>query len=160
MSLNLKKGISPLIATVLLIGFTIIIIALVIFWSQTFVRETAEKEGELSALKLQCEQQVDINIMSASQSGGNLLIEVENTGLTEIKGFQFRIINNKGEADSKDSFENVPVGSIKRITAEGAAFASELDMIPALRPEGRGAPLVPCTNQHKVLDIAYITGGV
>lgn len=154
-----KKGISPLIATVLLVGFTIIIIALIIIWSLDFQGEIIEKEGKLSELKLRCQQFVEIDIPSTPTALGNeLIIEIENTGIDEIKGFQFRI-HRGGEAVLVKSFESITGGSIKQITLDlGTAPSNvdELDIIPALRPEGLNAPLVPCSNQHKALRVAFI----
>mgnify|MGYP003943950683 CR=1 FL=1 len=50
------KGVSPLIATILLVGFTVSIVALTILWSRGYIEERAEKEEKLSSTKLACEQ--------------------------------------------------------------------------------------------------------
>ncbi|MFH1592817.1 MAG: archaellin/type IV pilin N-terminal domain-containing protein [Candidatus Woesearchaeota archaeon] len=49
-----KKGISPLIATVLIIGFTVALAALIITWGGQFVRQTQGSVGEENELGLAC----------------------------------------------------------------------------------------------------------
>lgn len=52
--MNTKKGISPLIATVLLIGFTIVLAALVMRWGGTLFKTTTQTTGCESQGRLQC----------------------------------------------------------------------------------------------------------
>jgi len=49
-----KKGISPLIATVLLIGFTIVLAALVMRWGTQLFEGTAETQECLSLARIDC----------------------------------------------------------------------------------------------------------
>ena len=44
--LNNKKGLSPIIATVLLVGFVIVAIGIIFIWARTVVREPIEKFSE------------------------------------------------------------------------------------------------------------------
>ena len=47
----MKKGISPLVATVLLIGFVIVIAVTVWFWYRGIVEEQAQKTGTTTTTK-------------------------------------------------------------------------------------------------------------
>src|SRR3989344_2681135 len=49
-----KRGISPLIATVLIIGFTVALAAVVMTWGNTFVRETTDSTREATQNALLC----------------------------------------------------------------------------------------------------------
>jgi len=88
-----KKGVSPLIATVLLTGFTVSIIALVIVWGKAFTTETAEKEEALSHARLACEN-MDYTVTSASYStaGQKILLGIKNKGTQTLDSFVFRVI--------------------------------------------------------------------
>jgi len=58
-----KKGVSPLIATVLIIGFTIALAALIMTWGTTFIKKT-QKDVEIGAeAQLQCAK-VDLALKS------------------------------------------------------------------------------------------------
>ncbi len=62
-----KKGISPLIATVLLIGFVIMMAILIWFWWNKVLKEQARKIGETSTAEWICANEVEF-----SASGGTL----------------------------------------------------------------------------------------
>lgn len=127
-----KRGISPLIATILLIGFAIAIAAVVFTWGRGYITETAEKEGSLSQAQLECNQ-VEIEITEEGK--------VMNTGGVEIKGFLVRDKDGAAIDDKKYSY------------GLGVSEISEFDLdpgyqiIPCVRPEGAGAPLVPCSDK-------------
>ena len=124
-----KKGISPLIATVLLIGFVIAVAVIVMTWGKGFVKERAEKEGALSQAQLQCNQ-VEIEI------DDNFYIT--NIGSIEIGGF---IIRDK-DGGSTQKPDPLPVLGRTSWTANKGDL-----IIPAIRPEGAGAPLVQCSDK-------------
>ncbi len=49
-----KKGISPLIATVLIIGFTIVLAAVVMQWGGSFVKQLTEEQAESAEAQTKC----------------------------------------------------------------------------------------------------------
>lgn len=126
-----KKGISPLIATVLLIGFVVAVAAVVMLWGKGFVKERAEKEGALSQAQLECNL-IEIEI--------NDDLSVTNIGSRTIDGF---IIRNGG-VDKK--YE-----PLKVMETRDFGLSSGDEIIPCVRPEGSGAPLVPCSGKAKKL---------
>lgn len=84
-----RKGISPLIGTVLLIGFTIGLAMLIFTWGGSFVETTTEETGERAINQLECSQEVNnkLEIVNAQFVGGVLTYSVNNDGtksLTEI----------------------------------------------------------------------------
>jgi len=102
-----KKGISPLIATVLLIGFAVAIAILVWFWYGNVIKEQAEKTGATSQGKLACASEVKYTIKNAcySSSGttNNILFTIENKG-TSIDDLRVRI-------EGTSSTETVSLGN-------------------------------------------------
>lgn len=92
-----KRGISPVIATVLLVGMVVVVGLIVFIWFRGFVGESATKNGK--NIKLVCED-VDFD---ADYSGGTL--SVVNTGNIPI--FQ---LNLKLEGDKSYSTEEIDDG--------------------------------------------------
>lgn len=85
-----KKAISPLIATVLIVGMTIALASMVIIWGRNMV-QTTQEETELDAQsKLLCSQNVEVEIKDICYDN-NLKIQIENKKQQEITGFNFRI---------------------------------------------------------------------
>ena len=94
-----KKGISPLIATVLLIGFAISLAVLVYFWWGNVLREQAQKQ--LVEAPIICAEQVDLSVKETtcynevSASGDYfVLLYLENKGAAAIDDFRVRIIGS------------------------------------------------------------------
>ena len=105
-----KKAISPLIATVLLIGFAISLAVIVIFWGRGLITGILEKEAPFSQGKLECETNTAIDIGDvACYEPENFLIKVEvkNEKNTNIQKFRANIY---GGQDS--SFSTVSASSI------------------------------------------------
>ncbi len=86
----MKKGISPLIASVLLIGFTIIMAVLIFAWTQRsfFVFEKKDISCNQEA-NLICENNIKFEL---GPLNGNK-VEVKNTGSFAIKGFNEKPVN-------------------------------------------------------------------
>ena len=98
-----KKGISPLIATVLLIGFTIVLAALVIRWgSELFSGQIKSQTCENEAT-LECTSDVDLEITNVKYTNGaqNFDVAVVSNGKKNIdKGIIFRLHKENGEVES------------------------------------------------------------
>ena len=142
-----KKGVSPLIATVLLISLVIILIVTIVFWVKGFVNERISKEGALADAELKCtEINLDIKNIQATD-GINLIVELQNAGSEDIAGIIFKI------EYLSDNSNLVTVESIIRpfetfsqsITDVTVGSGYTITLIPNVRPEGAGAPLVPCS---------------
>jgi len=96
-----KKGISPLIATVLLIGFTIVLAALVFRFGGNLFRTTTEETACSSLIILQCAQSTDFKIEDVvlDTTAQTLAIKIENKNEGIISGFVFVI--KPGNADTE-----------------------------------------------------------
>ena len=91
-----KRGISPLIATVLLIGFTVALAAMVMTWGSGFIKKTTEQteKGAASALKCTSELAFQISGVSCNPDKSIASIKVDSRGSLEIKSLKFRLISD------------------------------------------------------------------
>ena len=97
-----KKGVSPLIATVLLIGFTVVLGVLVFNWIRGLTEGTMSSSGT----------QVETTMKCAGVDVGTLIvpgkITVTSEGSTLLCGFKYEIGNvlNEGHANGKTDGNN------------------------------------------------------
>jgi len=151
-----KRGITPLLATVLLFLFILIIITVVFLWTKRVQEQVVEKNVELSKKQLECDS-VQIEVTGGSR------INVVNKGSGKIN-LILRETFDKGVRKSEIYDYIEPEGSyslIKSVECDETSTTgvggnlckqtTEVEIIPALRPAGRGAPLVPCSGASKTV---------
>lgn len=151
-----KRGISPLIATVILVGFAVAIIILVLLWGSKYIRDIQEKEGEIAATRLSCSTDVAFAILDVEAAGNDLSIQIEN--LREPLDSFYVIIRGPGnDQDTIEVTDDVVLatGEIKilRVTYDPARVetAKEVDIVPRLAV----APGVyeSCSGQHETYEL-------
>lgn len=111
-----KKGVSPLIATVLLIAFSVALGAVVMNWGTSYVRDTSEASEANSDDKVMCSTVVDVEFTEVNgvkrvfYSNGTanitLIIGVRNTGNQDINGFYVSMIGNTDIRTEKYEFNS------------------------------------------------------
>jgi len=103
----MKKGVSPLIATVLLVGFTIALAALVMTWGQSLFQKTVEQTSELASSQMKCVQEVGIDITKATITNGIIEATVDNTNTETVTSFISRIFYSDDTIDvlTQDKFD-------------------------------------------------------
>ena len=101
--MNLKKrGLSPVIATVLLISLSLALAIIVFFWARSFIAERVQKQGqEIGAF---CEQTV-FNVEAVKDATNNINIYLTNTGNVPIYGIEVRS-KKIGEVAVVETFVN------------------------------------------------------
>ena len=87
-----KKGISPLIATVLLVAFVVLIAILIWFWWDNVIREQAEKIGADTTGEISCAQDISFSISDpyCNKNTESASVTVENTNTGNIYKFIVR----------------------------------------------------------------------
>ncbi len=90
----MQKGVSPLIAAVLLIAFTMAVAAILTAWITTFTEEQTGEVGNRSSQVVECSF-ADMAIFDAvwDSGGNNVTVSVANTGtvdLTDVNIFVFK----------------------------------------------------------------------
>ncbi len=128
-----KKGISPLIATVLLIGFAVALAAVVMTWGLDFIKSTADATESQTQNTLICASDLSFAISDVNPSDGS--ITVDNRGQVNIKSVIFRIYTPDGvetvdSASGALNLESIPKFGVKdfkdNITVPPSTILSDL----------------------------------
>lgn len=111
-----KKGISPLIATVLLIGFTITIAALVINWGNLFAQDLSTQTSYELASGLECSKTINLAIEDACIVGNQVKVTITNKADITLKGAIIRIFNPNNLVNQTD--HTVDIGPYQTISLD------------------------------------------
>ena len=123
-----KKGISPLIATVLLIGFAVALAAVVMTWGLDFIKSTADATESQTQNTLICASDLSFAISNVNPSGGS--VTVDNRGQVDIKSIIFRVYGTSG-VDTIDSASgtlnptSIPKFGVKKFTDNNGTVFSD-----------------------------------
>ena len=130
-----KKGISPLIATVLLIGFTIVLAAVVMRWGSEFVRETTEETACLSDLSIVCTN-LRVEITNAFSNSTGIYITISSASDQTIDGF--RIIGWSGTVTgfSEERSTVLEPYSTREYSFVNTSAITRIEALPLITPEG------------------------
>lgn len=132
-----KRGISPVIATILLISMGIILALIVFLWARSFISEKTEKFG--SAIELACS---DINFEAELQDdgAGSKKLAIVNRGNVPIYGVD---VKKAGEGSVKnvmlfsEETGNPPtldIGETAELSLDSTDYAdaTELKILPVI----------------------------
>ena len=89
-----KKGLSPVIATLLLVAIVVILALIIFLWLKSFVPEVVEKNGE--DISLVCER---VQFTPVYESGR---LEISNDGNIPIQNMKVKVIDEDGSSIEKD----------------------------------------------------------
>lgn len=107
-----KRGLSPLIATVLLVAFVVILAVLVFTFARGILEQKQQKEGNIE--KLHCATDIRFSIDNAITNLNTVSLTITNSG-SSIGGFAFRVNGEEG-TDVAIINEGVEEGSTKEIS--------------------------------------------
>ena len=108
------KGVSPLVAAVLLIAFTVAVSMIVMGWFSTFVRGTTANISGTTEEAIGCNV-ASISIEHVYISGTTGTIVVKNTGFKDFTSVSAMIVNTTGGACSV-SGQSLAKGEVKALT--------------------------------------------
>ncbi len=113
-----KRGLSPVIATVLLIVLVMVIAAIIFAWARGFISEQIEKFGQ--PIEKVCED-VSMEIDLKNPTGGYTYeLQIANRGNVDIKSFDIKEVRG-GDSEIKNFKFSVDVGK---------ALKKEIDVGP------------------------------
>lgn len=153
-----KRGISPLIATILLVALVIAIALIVWFWYANFLQNQADKLGRQAIAEGECVLEVDFKIESASCSTAtpnNILISLRNEGKVDIADFRVRIYGNSGSQTvlvGQDLKETHSTQTSVQFDPTEVGNPQRIEVLPVVSSEGtvktctNKVALVPLTN--------------
>jgi flagellin-like protein len=132
-----KKGISPIVATVLLIFIVVIIGIMVWFWVNNYIDENQEKRD--FELNQECTQntEIQINTVTCTQISDNYKIDVsvKNQGTSQIKKIFFNLISSTDSA-SHEIARGISAGTSGTFTFEipiaDVTSPNQLETIPVV----------------------------
>lgn len=124
-----KKGVSPVIATVLLILITIIIAVIILLWARSFIGESIEKSfgGATEPIQHFCSE-VDFvaDVAVDPDNSKRLLIDITNRKDVPIYGIEVRQVSSSSK---------VKVGNLG-IASDSAVTSGETERIAILGTSG------------------------
>ena len=87
----LRKGISPLIATVLIIGFTVALAAIIMTWGTTFSKGMQKSTEATTEEQMSCAQDVVFDLSSACVvDADSIKLTLKNDGSKDIINMSIR----------------------------------------------------------------------
>ena len=120
-----KRGISPVIATVLLIALVVVLALLIFLWARSFVGESLEKEDGQSAVQA-CR---NINL-DVAYSGGS--IQISNNGNVPV--YKFNVIKKGSGSEVRDEFDtSIRIGST--VSKSIGSGYQEVEVVPVVLGE-------------------------
>ncbi len=117
----MNKGISPFIAEVLLIGFTVAIASIVILWFTGFTKTSTKTISEQANIQMVCTYAgIDFygNVIY-NQSSGIVSGYLRNTGNVPLGGISFQVLYDNG------TVQNFPEKIAEILPANLASFTLE-----------------------------------
>jgi flagellin-like protein len=124
-----RRGLSPVVATVLLISVAVLLAIIVLFWARSFVSERIEKFGE--PIENACD---NVNIEVSRVSNEKNLINIVNKGNVAVYGVEVFSKNGfstrkLGGGDFSDGL-GLPIGSTKKVEVTSDLPDEEIKVIP------------------------------
>jgi len=132
-----KRGLSPVIATVLLIMLALALVVIVFLWISGFISEQLEKQGK--PIDQMCKE-INFHVENEYDKMSAILnLQVVNRGNVNIYGLDVKFIENKGSSMMKSFKLNVPVGESSDIQAIPVAVdVKEVVLYPMILGSVRG----------------------
>ena len=98
------KGLSAVVAMVILIIITITVAGVMAIWAQKYVNEKTENATAQEQRMSQC-LKTSINILGTKVDSGNkrIILTIENNGFDDISGLDVKIISPDGDVCSLSS---------------------------------------------------------
>lgn len=105
-----KKGVSPVIATVLLVSLVLVLVAIIFLWSKQFITEQVQKNGaDVNTVCKDVVFDVEHNLGSSGASN-SLELQFVNRGNVNIYDFDIKAIGDNGDSVIKKYGIPVDIG--------------------------------------------------
>lgn len=151
-----KKGISPVVSTILLVMIVIVLALIILLWSRGFIKEAYTKTiaGEEKPVEYYCSQLNLQGFVNNDDSFG-----FKNQGTVPIYSFDLRLSGNDGNTDVKEYPANGggtinPGGMITFEGLLGHSKYKEVKVIPILlakKKSGTNPEPVPCSSSNALI---------
>mgnify|MGYP001616561036 FL=1 len=134
-----KKGISPVIATVLLIAIVVVLIVIIFIWAKSFIGETVQKKGSPA------DQSCDEVALDIAYDGSEL--QVTNRGNIYV----YRVeVKKKGEGSVERQTIDERLGIGQSISNSIGSGYNDIEVIPVILGEAKTSKtLYTCKNGYR-----------
>ncbi len=105
-----RKGLSPLIAVVLVIAFTLAVAGIISTWITTFARDETEQLSDTGSTTIDCAESKlffaagDVSINKSESN--NVKITITNEGTVNQTDFQVSLTDDDGDLSTNESVDN------------------------------------------------------
>jgi len=138
-----KRGISPIIATILLVVIVMVLALIIFLWARGFVKESVRKQGASAQQK--CGE------ISLSVAYVNDVLEISNNGDVPIYRLE---IEKKNEGNIELQREVVKLKSGDSTTISVGSEYEEIKVIPAILGEAKTSKKIyTCKNNFFIAEI-------
>lgn len=133
-----KRGISPIISTVLLICAVVLLAVLILAWSGVFTRGLLGHAEETSEKMSACEAQTNLNIRHACTRDDSITVMVESLGSKKVTGLIIRVLGSSGGYQEEIETE-LNVADLKRfdIEKQDVGAISRIELLPKVDIKGK-----------------------
>jgi FlaG/FlaF family flagellin (archaellin) len=128
-----KSGISPLIATVLVIGLTVVMAGIVWIFLSTTINQSGQK-----FCSAQQNAEIDFQV-NCKQAGAGLQVAIKNVGKIPVTGFRFRT-----DIDKKTKTDEMEVNPGQERVFSLATKGGTITLFPVIIDEGK---IFTCTDR-------------
>ena len=138
-----KRGISPLIATVLIIGFTVALAAIIMTWGTTFSKGIQKSTETTTDEQMACAQEVQISLDSACYNPTKtaVILTIKNDGSKVITAMTARFFT---------------AASVVSTAAIPAAAGVVIPAFGIITPTVTGATMLPAPGITDTSTIKYV----
>ena len=155
-----KKAISPLVATVLLIGISVSAASMIYVWMQGFIGEGTDKNG--APIERRCDQ-----LSYTAEISNDKTLMINNQGNIPIKEFLIKAANPDGQIiayeknPARDAESHIPAiyaGTVVKLMIREIydSQAVSIEVIPVLYGKGTssGQPKIAyCPGQKQIVEL-------
>lgn len=144
-----KKGVSPLIATVLLIAFAVALGAVVMNWGRSYVETTTEFAERKSDTEIKCSMDIRTEIIKIGENSQicydgvaeTINFTIQNSGTTRIDGLRIQAIGNASivSLEINETFNTAePKRKYMNYSLEGNGSIQQVRFTPMITVKERG----------------------
>lgn len=130
-----KKGISPLVSTVLIVAMVIVIAMIIFMFSGRLVKKTTVNSQEMGQDQIMCYSGLLFSLKSACAKGpGAVSLIMENNGQKDISSFGVRVYLSNSDVDEY-KINGLDVGELdtKLLNGLDVSDVKKLEIYPSLR---------------------------
>jgi len=152
--LNQKRGLSPVIATVLLIALTLVLAMIVFLWARGFVSEQIEKQGKPTDQVCK-DVSFDLDYV---QNGQEVELQIVNRGNIPIYNFDIKFIGGGSSSIVNFDFGVDVGGATDREIVPLVGEPSQMIVYPMILGNVRGKTVnkpVTCLDEGQSIKLTY-----